>query len=189
MPLSTQAKAFCRSYPDRLPELKEAATQLERFISATLEGHNLDLHLISARAKSPESVLSKIRRKHYGAPARQLTDQLGLRVITYYENDVDKVAALLRNHLEVDEKRSVDKRAQLNTQEFGYRSVHLISRLLAADARRPGYEKLQEKTFEVQIRSILEHAWAEIEHETNYKAGISFPNSFRRKFGAISWKP
>lgn len=186
MPLSPRAKGFCRAYPSRWPTLKEAAAELEAFIVDALRDHNFDLHLISARAKSFASILGKIRRKGYRDPARRLTDQLGVRVITYYASDVDRVAAVLRARLEVDETQSVDKRMDLNIQEFGYRSVHLIGRLTESDAQRPNYSTLGRHLFEVQIRSILEHAWAEIEHETNYKAGIKFPDSYKRKFGAIA---
>ncbi|MGZ8842526.1 MAG: GTP pyrophosphokinase [Pyrinomonadaceae bacterium] len=186
MALSVQAKAFYRHYQGNLPELKDAAAQLELFIAEVLRYSNLDLHIITARAKSAHSVLSKIRRKKYGAPRRQLTDEIGVRVVTYYENDVDRVAELLRDRLNVDERRSVDKRTQLDIQEFGYRSVHLISRLRDSDAKQPTYSLLKDQLFEVQIRSILEHAWAEIEHEINYKAGIKFAEPFRRTFGAIA---
>jgi ppGpp synthetase/RelA/SpoT-type nucleotidyltranferase len=186
MALSTRARAFCRSYPSRLPLLEEAASQLEAFIADMLHERNFDLHLVSARAKSFTSMLSKIRRKGYRDPNRRLTDQLGVRVITYYESDVDPVAYFLRLRLEVDDKKSVDKRTQLNIREFGYRSVHLIARLREADARQPRYATLGRQLFEVQIRSILEHAWAEIEHETNYKAGVSFSDPYMRRFGAIA---
>jgi ppGpp synthetase/RelA/SpoT-type nucleotidyltranferase len=186
MPLSIQAKAFYRQYQTDFPGLEEAAKQLTHFIAEVLRGSNLDLHLVTARAKSAHSVLSKIRRKQYGAPRRQLTDDIGARVVTYYENDVDRVADLLRDRLIIDEKRSIDKRSQLDIQEFGYRSVHLISSLKNNDAKQPRYAILKDKLFEIQIRSILEHAWAEIEHEINYKAGIKFGHPFRRTFGAIA---
>ena len=186
MTLSPRAKRFCRSYPNRLPVLKEAAVELEAFVIDSLKGYNFDLHLISARAKSFASILGKIRRKGYRDPARRLTDQLGVRVITYYANDVDRVAVALRARLDVDESKSIDKRTDLNIQEFGYRSVHLIARLRESDSMQPNCSKLKRHVFEVQIRSILEHAWAEIEHETNYKAGINFPDLYKRRFGAIA---
>lgn len=186
MPLSIQAKAFYRQYQTTFSALEDAAKELRHFIAEVLRDSNLDLHLVTARAKSAHSVLSKIRRKKYGAPRRQLTDEIGARVVTYYENDVDRVANLLRNRLVVDEKRSVDKRTQLDIKEFGYRSVHLIARLKGNDAKQPRYAILRDRLFEIQIRSILEHAWAEIEHEINYKAGIKFGHPFRRTFGAIA---
>jgi Uncharacterized protein conserved in bacteria len=146
---------------------------------------NLDIHLVVGRAKKPDSVLAKVRRKAYGRPSQQLTDQVGIRIITYYQDDVDKVAAGLRGQLEIDEKRSVDKRGQLDVQKFGYRSVHLIARF-GSKVKVAELKPLSEIWFEIQIRSIFEHAWAEIEHEVNYKSGINFPKDVLRKFGAIA---
>jgi ppGpp synthetase/RelA/SpoT-type nucleotidyltranferase len=103
-----------------------------------------------------------------------MSDQLGARVICYYDEDVDKIADALRAGLEVDESRSVDKRTDLRSREFGYKSVHLVARITPSDARNPQYVLLRGQCFEIQVRSILEHTWAEIEHEIRYKSGIKF---------------
>jgi len=120
-----------------------------------------------------------------GNPWRQLTDQVGVRVICYYVEDVDRIVAALRRRFEVDEKRSVDKRSELQVRQFGYRSVHLIARF---GDRGPEIAKrwLRYHWFEIQVRSILEHAWAEIEHEICYKSGVEYPDSLLRRFSALA---
>jgi ppGpp synthetase/RelA/SpoT-type nucleotidyltranferase len=155
-------------------------------VAEILEPLNLDIHVIEARPKAFESVLEKIRRKGYGVPGRQLTDQVGVRVITYYQDDVDRAARKLKEHLEIDDRKSEDKRQILSTRQFGYRSVHLIARISARSPGNVSYRKLGKLFFEIQIRSILEHAWAEIEHEINYKSGVDFPEAILRRFGAIA---
>lgn len=181
-PLTGKARSFYGRYVEGFDDLLRAAELLERLAREALRSHNFDLHLVSARAKDSASVLKKIRQKGYGDPARQLTDQVGLRVITYYESDVDKVASVLRSSFEVDETRSEDKRLALGLREFGYRSLHMVARLADASDWSP----LKGKWFEIQVRSLLEHAWAEIEHELVYKSGIVFPEAVRRRFNALA---
>jgi len=84
----------------------------------------------------------------------------------------------------VSEAKSRDARNVLAENEFGYRSVHLIARLRPATAlNRPNIGR---RWFEVQIRSILDHAWSEIEHEIIYKSGVEYPETVRRRFKALA---
>jgi Region found in RelA / SpoT proteins len=74
----------------------------------------------------------------------------------------------------------------LSLREFGYRSVHLIARLKPDQMRITGDDFLREHWFEIQVRSVLEHAWAEIEHEVVYKSGIRQPDTVLRRFAALA---
>ncbi|HKQ38334.1 MAG TPA: hypothetical protein VJ063_09665 [Verrucomicrobiae bacterium] len=141
---------------------------------------------MSSRAKTPDSLRAKFRRKKYKTPEISATDLIGIRVITYYQDDVDKVVSRLRSELQIDAKNSIDKRASLNLYEFGYRSVHLIATLRRARANSPEFKTLKNRWFEIQIRSILEHSWAEIEHEIIYKAGVKYPEPLKRRFASIA---
>jgi putative GTP pyrophosphokinase len=104
-----------------------------------------------------------------------VTDLIAVRVITYFGHDIDRIERELQAQLEVSERKSRDARKALAEDRFGYRSVHLIARL-----RRPlvppGRSAIRRRWFEVQIRSILDHAWSEIEHEAVYKSGVMFPS-------------
>jgi GTP pyrophosphokinase len=105
------------------------STRLHTHPDASLDEKNFDLHLVSARAKEPLSLLQKIRRKEYDDPATEFTDRLGVRVITYYAEDVDPVVETLKNALRIDDPWSDDKRVALALREFGYRSVHLLAQI------------------------------------------------------------
>lgn len=187
MPRRTDsADAFLLSYPQEYPKLEEASKQAEYLIGKLLRDHRSDIHLISSRAKDPDSTLWKIRRKGYTHPLTQLTDVIAVRVIAYYQSDVDPIVEKLVQEFEIDPTKSVDKRQALTLRAFGYRSVHLVARLQGFRATSPEYAALAGKWFEVQVRSILEHAWAEIEHEVVYKSGIKFPPQIERRFAAIA---
>jgi ppGpp synthetase/RelA/SpoT-type nucleotidyltranferase len=186
MAMDDKARRFYASYLEQLDEWAAAASAAERYVGNVLGQSNFDLHLISARAKTPDSVLQKLRRKRYEDPEVEFTDRIGVRVITYYQRDVDAVADELRGAFLIDAERSPDKRVELALREFGYRSVHLLARVNLTGLEEPGLAMLGREWFEIQIRSVLEHAWAEIEHELVYKAGVSHAEDFRRRFSQLA---
>ncbi|MGQ4491393.1 GTP pyrophosphokinase family protein [Streptomyces sp. SAS_281] len=111
-----------------------------------------------------------------------LTDLLGVRVITYFDDEVDLISELIEREFEIDEANSVDKRALLDPDRFGYLSRHYI---LSLDPRRESlieYRQYKGLGFELQVRSLLQHAWAEIEHDLGYKSKGSLPKATRRQF-------
>jgi ppGpp synthetase/RelA/SpoT-type nucleotidyltranferase len=163
-----------------------AAQQAKALIAEILLGTPALIHLISARCKKASSVWLKLCGRHYAQPARQITDIVAARVVTYYKDDVPIILKALYDALEVNSHKSVDKREELEAVEFGYTSVHLIVRTKGGWSRSPQYFALQNKWFEVQVRSILEHAWAEIEHEVVYKSGIKYPAEIKRRFARIA---
>ena len=151
-----------------------------------LKDVGIPVHAVTSRAKEVPSLRRKLREKRYVDPGRQLTDGIGVRVIVYYPADVDTVSARLQSEFEIDAANSVDKRTALTLHEFGYRSVHLVARLDQARRDKPEYSTLAGKYFELQVRTVLEHAWAEIEHAIIYKGGLEYPDDIRRRFAALA---
>lgn len=176
-----------RWYEPLHPEFKRYAKYLRDRISEFLDKHNFELHAVTARAKDLNSLRHKLFTKPYKKPRVEITDLIGVRVIVYYEADVDLVATRLREYLRVNKKESVDKREDLDPNEFGYRSFHLIAKLEKNEPNISSFGKeIRGRWFEVQVRSVLEHAWAEIQHEVVYKAAINFPPQIKREFAAIA---
>jgi len=182
---SLDLAGYLQKYEAGYPRFKQLAHKIQDFVEAVLESNHLTVHLVAARAKTAESVREKIQRKAYKRPSRQLTDKIGIRVITYYRDDVDKAVEVIQNHFDVHRKKSVDKRTALGLSKFGYRSVHLF----ACPKRRKlplEYLEIGDVWCEIQVRSLLEHAWAEIEHEVVYKSGTTYPKHFSRQFAALA---
>lgn len=152
-----------------------------------LESQRIRVHSVTYRVKHPDSLAEKLRRQ--GKEYRSLsdvTDLLGLRVITYFADDVDRVVALVDGAFAVDPERSVDKRRAQEPDRFGYASVHKICRLAADPGEPAAVRRLAGLSFEIQIRSILQHAWAEIEHDLGYKAAHTIPAPIRRRFSILA---
>ena len=125
------------------------------------------------RIKDMNSLSEKINRK--GDKYRTLsdiTDIGGVRIITYYADDVDRVAELIEREFMVDKENSIDKRKTLEPNVFGYLSLHYVISLDDRRAALPEYKNLEKLKIEVQIRSILQHSWAEMEHDMGYKSNI-----------------
>jgi ppGpp synthetase/RelA/SpoT-type nucleotidyltranferase len=163
-----------------------ASQQATALIKEILLNSPALIHVIGARCKEPSSLWLKLCEKGYRQPKRRVTDLVAARIITYYKDDVPIIVDALNNALDIDRHRSVDKREELETVEFGYTSVHLIARTKGSWATSPQYLALRNKWFEIQIRSVLEHAWAEIEHEVVYKSGIKYPALIKRRFARIA---
>lgn len=184
--LSLRSRRFLDSFRDNLASFKEAAKEAQLFTEGIADQYGHAIHAVKARAKDVASLREKLRRKNYRKPDAELTDLIGVRVITYFAADVDVVADALAEQLEISVRKSRDARSDLDVDRFGYRSLHLIARLRPRDARQGANKHLQRKWFEIQVRSILDHAWAEIEHETVYKAAVEFPPEVKRRFRAVA---
>jgi ppGpp synthetase/RelA/SpoT-type nucleotidyltranferase len=142
---------------------------------------------IEQRAKKVESLVKKIADKKgaYVDPLTDVTDLAGVRVITYYREDVALVEGLIRGRFEVDEERSVKGSDAVAPDEFRYTGDHLIVRHGAAHDVPPGWADICELWVEVQIRTATEHAWAAVDHKLKYKAERSWPPRLQRRFAQL----
>jgi len=136
------------------------------------------------RVKSFESYFGKIiRLRQEENDPIEMTDVLGLRIIVPFLEDVDQAADYISQKFKVLE---IENKGENNSfREFSYDSIHLLIDV-------PG-KKLENKipyvnkVCEIQIRTILQEAWAEVEHELIYKAGFSALNEpVRRKLASLN---
>jgi hypothetical protein len=110
----------------------------------------------------------------------------GVRIITHFADDVDRVAKVVEAEFVIDRVNSIDKRATMDPKQFGYLSVHYIVSLPAARAGLREYSRYSACVAEIQIRSVLQHAWAEIEHDLGYKSASAVPRDTVRQFSRIA---
>lgn len=164
------------------------AWRLRMLVADLLVRAGIDVLQVDARTKGVDSFLGKIRRKGFGycEPLVEVTDLVGLRVVTYYREDVALVGELIRREFAVDESHSVDKTSDLATAEFGYTGVHYIVTLNEARSGLPEWKPFGTLKAEIQVRTIAQHAWAAVDHKLNYKAEHEVPVELRRGFAALS---
>jgi len=171
-------------YDDVAAALAARGEQLRAEIERMLRAEpSLKIHAVTLRLKDRESLAKKLARpdKRY-EDLWDVTDLVGLRITTYFEDAVDRVGSLLEAKLSLDLSRSTDKRRKLDAGAFGYRSLHYVCRLGAESA----HSLPSEACGEVQIRTVLDHAWAEIEHDLGYKAREAVPAAARRRLNRLA---
>jgi putative GTP pyrophosphokinase len=116
----------------------------------------------------------------------EITDLAGIRVITYFSEDVDRVASVIEREFNIDPENSIDKRAALDPDRFGYLSLHYVASVAEHRIALPEYARLRTLKFEIQVRSILQHSWAEIEHDLGYKSKAGVPREIQRRFARVA---
>lgn len=168
--------------------LSEKYRQLEeivvKLLGDGLKNGGIRTLQIEHRIKGAESAIGKLSRKpDKYHNLHDLNDMLGIRIICYFTDQVDQSAALIEEILDVDTALSSDKRKLMDPTTFGYLSLHYICSL-PKNGTCP--EELSDLKFEIQIRTILQHTWAEIEHDLGYKTEFSIPRNVRREFSRVA---
>ena len=172
----------------RLQSLYQDFTDsVQVLIGQLLSENKIRLHSISARVKDESSLKNKlaVAEAKYSS-LKQVTDLAGVRIITYFHDDVDAVAQVLEKEFEIDKENSVDKRMLIDPDRFGYMSLHYIVRLPPDRLKLTEYKRFTGCCVEIQVRSILQHTWAEIEHDLGYKANQAIPREVRRRFSRLA---
>lgn len=158
---------------------------LERLIKTLLAADGIPYHSVNGRVKDKESCAKKFDRKAYETP-EQMMDLAGLRIITHTTAEVDLVCRLIEREFAVDPENSGDKAKDMGVDKVGYLSVHYIVKIDPTRLALPEYSRFKGLCCEIQIRSLLQHAWAEIEHDRSYKFAGVLPENIQRKFYLIA---
>lgn len=156
------------------PQLREAGAALHARLEHLLREGGVPVSFVTWRLKDAASLAHKLARpdKSYRS-LWDVTDLLGLRVSVSFEDHVEQVSRLIEKHFEVDFGNSLER-----VRPAGYRSVHYVC--AHRDGPHPDFR------FEVQVRTALQHAWAEVEHDLGYKVDDAVPDAIRRRFTRVA---
>ena len=184
---SVPEDGFLREYQSRKHSYRDFADILASLLTTILTEHRIRLHSVTHRAKDDASLATKLRRpdRTYACLA-DVTDLAGVRVITYFHDDVDHVAKSVEREFRIDQANSVDKRSLMYPDRFGYISLHYVVELSPERAKMSEYRRFAGMKAEVQIRSLLQHVWAETQHDLGYKSRRSVPRVIRRRFARLA---
>ncbi|RNE49466.1 GTP pyrophosphokinase [Corynebacterium alimapuense] len=167
--LGSRYHDWIRAHPD-------AADHFGGAIEDLLTDAGVTYDRVVARVKEWPSLKAKARKRNpdgtplYPDPWTDIHDVIGVRVITFQSTEIPLVIGVLRQWFTVD--RSVDKTAETRVAGgFGYGSHHLVLRIDEKSADIEELAEYQGVVFEVQVRTVLQHAWAEFEHDIRYKRG------------------
>ena len=163
-----------------LPAHKRLTESTVTILENLLKSKEIDHLSVSGRTKDKKNILEKISRKKYNDPASKMTDLTGIRVIVYLESDIAKVSEIIESAFAVDFENSANQDEHLSVNQIGYRSVHYVCDLGKDRAKLPEFYGLESLKFEIQVRTVLQHAWAELAHDRNYKFSDRLPPNIER---------
>ena len=174
--MDLHSEIILEEYRAQLPVFEQMQTQAMRMLREALNRNGLIVTAIESRIKTEESLTGKLALKGAKyATLSDITDILGARIVTFYTDDVDRIAAMAEQLFEIDWNNSVDKRRLHQLDSFGYNSLHYICRLPDFPYR-----------FELQMRTTLQHAWASINHDIGYKTGVEIPHEYLRRINRLA---
>ena len=174
--LDAHGEVLLQQYRELRPTLQQLADDAADQLRQALHQQGIYITAMEHRVKTEKSLTGKLELK--GAKYKSIddiTDLVGLRVITFYTDEVDKVAAIAKRVFDIDWQESVDKRKLHKLDSFGYNSLHYICRLKTGGPR-----------FELQMRTALQHVWSTIEHDIGYKGAVKIPDVYRRQFNRLA---
>ena len=174
--LDAHCQSILSEYEEHLPEFERVAREIPRQLQNVFDKAGLVVASIESRVKTEQSLAGKLELKGAKyATLSDITDIVGARVITFYSDDVDKVASAVDRLYTVDWDNSVDKRKLHEIDSFGYMSLHYICSMDGFPYR-----------FEIQMRTVLQHAWANMNHDTGYKSGVEVPREYLRNLNRLA---
>ena len=174
--LDSHGEMLLQQYRELRPTLQQLSDEASQMLHHALREQGIYITAMEHRVKTEKSLTGKLELK--GAKYKtidDITDLVGLRVITFYNDEVDKVAAIAKRIFDIDWQESVDKRKLHELDAFGYNSLHYICRLKTGGPR-----------FELQMRTALQHVWSTIEHDTGYKGDVKMPREYKRQFSRLA---
>lgn len=182
--MDTQSQAdLVAEYDVRKPGFDKLCQEVLYAIREELDSIGIKYHSVDGRVKTKKSFLGKIERKSYNDPFNDVQDFVGVRVVCLFIADLPRVREIIYTNFSI--KSEEDKILTQGVDTFGYMSQHFICEL-GANLAGPRYDDIKNIVFEVQVRTILMDAWANISHYLAYKGEASVPDDLQRDFHALS---
>ncbi|RPK29530.1 GTP pyrophosphokinase [Paenibacillus xylanexedens] len=169
------------------PLYEEYSFVIKQILHNCLVEKSIYFHSIEARSKSFQSFGDKAAKASlenpnnpkYQDPLKEITDLAGIRIITFFQKTVAEVDEIIRNEFNVIERSD---KSELLDEKLGYQNIHYLINFKPNRSKLNEYTRFNELIAEIQVRTIMQHAWAEIEHDIQYKSEVAIPKSIKRRF-------
>ena len=187
MKLDLHSEMILDEYRAKQPIFERLKVVVEEQLRRCLDENNIIVSGLEARIKTEKSLSGKLELKGYKYHTLDdITDILGARIITFYSDEVDLISALVEKLFDIDWENSVDKRKMLETDRFGYLSLHYVCRIPESLYKDPAMPELNQIRFELQMRSTLQHMWANMYHDMGYKSEVEIPVEYQRNMSRLA---
>jgi ppGpp synthetase/RelA/SpoT-type nucleotidyltranferase len=176
-----------REFSEKHYLYKRHTNKIKNLLEEILIGQRVQCSL-EYRTKEVIRFREKIARpgKAYVDPLNEVNDLSGVRIILRRKSDIQKVVQMLRKEFSIDETNSIYKGEELDVDQFGYTSIHLVVTDHPSRSSLTEWQIFSELKAEIQVRTILQHAWATISHSFDYKIKTDIPRRLRRRLFRLS---
>jgi putative GTP pyrophosphokinase len=173
----------CQKYTQLKSFYKSLAKEVQFTLNKQLREAEIEFSAVTHRVKTEESVRKKIEIKSYSNPLEEVTDLAGVRIVYLYSDDFERIREIISREFEII--KTDDKRSKQGVDKFGYVDVQFIVQLgeKSSGAR---YDDLKSLKCEIQVRTVLQDAWAIINHHLMYKREQDVPAILRRKVNSLA---
>lgn len=187
MNLDLHCEMILDEYRENIPVFDRIKSIVLDTISQSFKDNNIVVTALEGRIKTEKSLTGKLELKGYKYRSlSDITDICGVRVITFFNDEVDVISALVEKLFEVDWDNSVDKRKMHEIDRFGYMSLHYICRIPPSLFSDPDFPQINQFRFELQMRSALQHVWANMQHDMGYKTEVEIPLEYQRSMNRLA---
>jgi putative GTP pyrophosphokinase len=168
-------------YVSRFATLKILAGKLERHLFSLVSSCSR-IDRVSARAKSIDRYAAKAKKLNpdgspkYDKPKYQIQDQIGARITVFYLSDIELVKNIVLRYFKSIE---IQDKFPKSDAEFGYFGLHFVLHM-PSDIVEKDEEGDAPQFFELQIKTLFQHAWSEAHHDLGYKSDKKINSEHRR---------
>lgn len=188
----TKLAEILKSYSEERDMYESFSLKIHGMLGDLLKENEIAIYNIESRVKTSESLTQKIIKRQVESnialkyeSLASITDLAGVRIITVLFNSINKIDAIIRESFDVEEGRDVgDERFKQG--KFGYQSFHYIVKFNESTVKLPLYKKYKGYKAEIQVRTILQHAWAHMEHNIQYKNPTELPTAIQKRFTSLA---
>ena len=181
-------------YTAQAVALEDACAALTARVAAVVtQAGGVDITKVEGRVKEVDECVRKFVRKYRPALEESntpydietyITDLIGVRVVCLYEDELEKIAQIVRAHFAVIDVTDKVSAVESTEASFGYKGLHLDLRLSVAERDLPEHAAYAKWPFELQVRTIIQDSWSVLDHKIKYKKSI--PGQLKRRINVLS---
>lgn len=184
---------FRTFYETNHKNFQAAERTFRSVVSALITQTDINIESVTSRLKDRDECIKKFARKYQAkleaekkeyAISEHITDIIGVRVVCYYEDEIQKVRDVLSANFEIVEVTDKIQKIESSDDLFGYKGLHLDLKINDQRRNLPEYAPFDSFRFEVQIRTIVQDAWSVLDHKIKYKKAV--PTELRRRINTLA---
>lgn len=185
--MTSRYNEILRDYKDIVPSLETIAKNIEAELTRIVSDMN-HVDRVICRCKSIESFMNKAMKTNsdggfkYEVPIKEIQDKVGARIVVYYKSDVESIKKAVENYFQRIEQKLI---VPDDVSKFGYEGFHMICKIPNTIFQLKN-QPLVGDFFELQIKTLYQHAWSQSNHGLGYKPGVSIKDEETRLLAFIA---